>query len=148
MNAATFLSYCSCFTAIFYAVPLRIIFVVMAVMTHYNSSCQLHQDAWFTGMSMSSVSLEPQATEMAQWPCGAVHNAVCALACVRMCVRFSCLCVSSLWHTSVRACAPLGLCVGVCFSLVATVFALAQSNLKVKYFLVWFIHVAVHRCYI
>lgn len=37
---------------------------------------------------MSSVSLEPQATEMAQWPCGAVRKAVCALACVRMRVRF------------------------------------------------------------
>lgn len=68
-----FLSHCHVFPVLS---PVRFIFLDVAVMTRYNSPCQTHQDAWFAGMSMSSVSLKTQTTEMAQWPCGA-ECAVC-----------------------------------------------------------------------
>lgn len=82
-------------------------------------------------MSMSSVSLDPQATETAQWPCGAVRNAACVRA--GMCVCFyACVCVCVNPPPPVHECLRMCLygCVGVHLSVVATVFTLAQSNLS------------------
>lgn len=85
-------------------------------------------------MSMSSVSLEPEATETAQWPCGAVLNAVrvCALECVYV---FMPVCVNPLAPECLRMC--LYGCVGVHLSAMATACLhwLNQIHLKVKYFL-------------
>lgn len=93
--------------------PLRFIYVDVAVMTHYNSSCQMHQDARFARMSMSSVSLKPQTTEMAQWPCGAECSVcMCSYVCMVLwlCIEplaCSCMCLNScvgehLWVSTVH----------------------------------------------
>lgn len=79
-------------------------------MTHNNSCCQPHQDVGFAGMSMSSVSLEPQATETAQWPCGCAECSVCARMCSYKCVVLW-LCASSLWRMNVCACAFIAVCI-------------------------------------
>lgn len=96
--------------------PRGIIYVDMAVMTHYNSSCQQQQDAWFTGMSMSSVSLEPQATLMAQWPCGSVWEKWCVCAHLRVCFY---LCLGTSVPQNVSTNAFIVIC--VCVSVVAIV---------------------------
>lgn len=87
-------------------------------------------------MSMSSVSLEPEATETAQWPCDAAPNTACVSVCALECVYvFMPVCVNPLAHECLRMC--LYGCVGVHLSAVAIVCLhwLNQIHLKVKYFL-------------
>lgn len=111
--------------------PLRFIYVDEAVMTHYNSPCQTHQDAWFAGMSMSSVSLKPQQQQL-KWHNGLVEqNAVCVRACVMcVCGFMTVYQASGAW---MFAHVPLSLC--------GWAFALAQSNKSIqdKYFCLFFV---------
>lgn len=84
---------------------------------------------------MSSVSLERQATETAQWPCGAVRNAVCVRSHVFVCVYgFMAACIKPLAHECLCMC--LYSCVGVHLSVEATGYLhwLNQIHLKAKYF--------------
>lgn len=103
MNVATFLSYCHVFPV---PSPLRFIYVAVAVMTHYNFPCQRHQDGWFAGISMSSVSLKPQ--QQLKWHTGLVEQkAVLVRACVHVCSRVCMvlwLCIKPVAHECLHMC--------------------------------------------
>lgn len=146
-NAAALSSHCIPFAAICNSIPSRIICVDMAVMTHYNSSCQRHHDAWFTGMPMSSVSLEPEATVMAQWPCGAEWNAACALEC--FCAVYSCThrvvgVWMLLWNNKKQHYSGAWVCILVVAAVCVCVFVLALSNPSQSQTLLWSLTVIIY----
>lgn len=114
-------------------------------MTRHNSSCQHHQDAWFTGMPMSSVSLEPQATVMAQWPCGAEWNAACALEC--FCAVYSCTHqVVGVWMLlqNKNKKSIMAICVHILVVAAVCVFVLALSNPSQSQTLLWSLTVIIY----
>lgn len=144
MNVATFLSYCHVFPV---PSPLRFIYVDVAVMTHYNFPCQRHQDGWFAGISMSSVSLKPQ--QQLKWHTGLVEQkAVLVCVCVFTCVH-GFMTVYQACGAWMFAHVPLWRCG---WALVGSdcAFALAQSNQtnQDKYFCLLFgagyIPLAIH----